>query len=41
VQVDVALDAAHRARGFVVRGGALVEEPVDPVNAPVATESLE
>jgi hypothetical protein len=41
VQVDVALDADHRARGYVVRNGALVEEPVDPALVPAATETLE
>lgn len=41
VQVDVALDAAHRARAYVVRDGALVEEPVDPTLVPTATETLE
>ncbi|MDB4930821.1 MAG: putative abductin-like protein, partial [Myxococcaceae bacterium] len=41
VQADVALDATHRARGYVVRGGALVEEPVAPTDLPPATESLE
>lgn len=41
VQADVALDATHRARSYVVRNGALVEEPVDPALVPAATESLE
>lgn len=41
VQVDLALDAAHRARAYVLRDGALVEEPVDPALVPAGTETLE
>lgn len=41
VQVDVSLDATHRARGYVVRNGALVEEPVDPTLVPTLVEALD
>ncbi|MBP6835573.1 MAG: hypothetical protein KA978_32615, partial [Deltaproteobacteria bacterium] len=41
VQADVSLDASHRARGYVVRNGALVEEPVEATLVPAATETLE
>ncbi len=41
VQVDVALDAAHRARAYVIHNGELVEEPIDPTLVPTATETLE
>lgn len=40
-QADVSLDASHRARAYVVRNGALVEEPVDAALVPAAAETLE
>ena len=40
-QVDVALDATHRARAYIIHAGMFVEQPMDPAMVPAATESLE